>query len=122
MQILQNQGLRSAIRDNTLIDPLIQNLAELKLAQKLEGVLPQDLSLDLEQLSQKLSMLIASSQMQLPQISIPDISFAEKLPRPGLELQQQGLRPKHPVFIVPGFVTSGLDLWQTLPCAAHQQR
>ncbi len=28
-----------------------------------------------------------------------------------------GYRPKHPIVIVPGFVTSGLELWHGKPCA-----
>ena len=37
--------------------------------------------------------------------------------RPGLELAKKGYKPKYPVIIVPGFVTSGLVLWQGKPCA-----
>ena len=37
--------------------------------------------------------------------------------RPGRELKEQGYEPKFPVVIVPGFVTSGLQLWQGQPCA-----
>lgn len=28
-----------------------------------------------------------------------------------------GYKPKHPIVIVPGFVTSGLELWHGKPCA-----
>lgn len=45
-----------------------------------------------------------------------------QFPRPGLDLRSQGLKPKHPILIVPGFVTSGLELWETLPCASQQKR
>ena len=38
-------------------------------------------------------------------------------PRPGIELREQGLRPKLPVIIVPGFITSSLELWAGHPCA-----
>ncbi|KAL0043739.1 hypothetical protein WJX82_004801 [Trebouxia sp. C0006] len=37
--------------------------------------------------------------------------------RPGKVLLDEGLRPKHPVVVVPGFVTSGLELWQGHKCA-----
>ncbi|KAK9805752.1 hypothetical protein WJX73_005728 [Symbiochloris irregularis] len=37
--------------------------------------------------------------------------------RPGRVLYEEGLRPKHPVIVVPGFVTSGLVLWEGKPCA-----
>ena len=39
--------------------------------------------------------------------------------RPGRVLHEEGLRPKYPVIIVPGFVTSGLELWQGKPCATR---
>lgn len=32
-------------------------------------------------------------------------------------VEQHNLKAKHPVFLVPGFVTSGLELWQGHPCA-----
>ena len=37
--------------------------------------------------------------------------------RPGYLLAQQGARAKYPVVMVPGFVTSGLELWQGKKCA-----
>ncbi|WIA16398.1 hypothetical protein OEZ85_013090 [Tetradesmus obliquus] len=38
-------------------------------------------------------------------------------PRPGQMAAKQGLKAHHPVVIVPGFVTSGLELWQGEECA-----
>ena len=35
----------------------------------------------------------------------------------GIRLREQGLRPKYPFVIVPGFVTSGLELWRGEECA-----
>ena len=35
----------------------------------------------------------------------------------GQMLRQEGLRPKYPFIIVPGFVTSGLELWHGEECA-----
>lgn len=37
-------------------------------------------------------------------------------------LTVQGFKPKHPIIIVPGFVTSGLELWHGKPCAAKYFR
>ena len=34
----------------------------------------------------------------------------------------QGFKPKHPIIIVPGFVTSGLELWVGKKCAAKYFR
>ena len=35
----------------------------------------------------------------------------------GDHMAAQGARAKHPVFLIPGFVTSGLELWDGLACA-----
>ena len=39
------------------------------------------------------------------------------LPRPGMLLAEEGAQAKHPVFLVPGFITTGLELWQGEECA-----
>ncbi|KAF9615026.1 hypothetical protein IFM89_021597 [Coptis chinensis] len=36
---------------------------------------------------------------------------------PGVKLQKEGLRAKHPVVFVPGIVTGGLELWEGHQCA-----
>ncbi|KAK1550554.1 hypothetical protein Q3G72_020927 [Acer saccharum] len=36
---------------------------------------------------------------------------------PGLKLQKEGLRAKHPVVFVPGIVTGGLELWEGHHCS-----
>lgn len=36
---------------------------------------------------------------------------------PGVKLQKEGLRVKHPVVFVPGIVTGGLELWEGHQCA-----
>ena len=38
--------------------------------------------------------------------------------RPGAVAARQGARPHHPVILIPGFVTSSLELWSGPPCAA----
>eukprot|EP00879_Flechtneria_rotunda_P012648 GHRR01013206.1.p1 GENE.GHRR01013206.1~~GHRR01013206.1.p1 ORF type:complete len:750 (+),score=225.44 GHRR01013206.1:937-3186(+) len=38
-------------------------------------------------------------------------------PRPGQVAAKKGLKVHHPVVIIPGFVTSGLELWQGEECA-----
>ncbi|KAK9918842.1 hypothetical protein WJX75_007445 [Coccomyxa subellipsoidea] len=55
-------------------------------------------------------------------ITLPDVFQSEEAPRPGRELAQKGWKPKHPIIIVPGFVTSGLELWAGKPCAARYFR
>lgn len=36
--------------------------------------------------------------------------------RVGLHMQRKGLRAKYPVILVPGFVTSGLEMWASHDC------
>ncbi|KAL3919931.1 MAG: hypothetical protein SGILL_003508, partial [Bacillariaceae sp.] len=36
----------------------------------------------------------------------------------GEKMKHQGAKPKHPVFMVPGFVTAGLELWEGDECAS----
>lgn len=36
---------------------------------------------------------------------------------PGLRLKDEGLTALHPVVLVPGIVTGGLELWEGKPCA-----
>ena len=42
--------------------------------------------------------------------------------RPGFQLAQQGARAKYPLLIVPGFVTSGLEVWGGKECARKHFR
>eukprot|EP00882_Tetradesmus_deserticola_P005236 GHRQ01005513.1.p1 GENE.GHRQ01005513.1~~GHRQ01005513.1.p1 ORF type:complete len:320 (+),score=124.15 GHRQ01005513.1:183-1142(+) len=43
--------------------------------------------------------------------------IGEEGPRPGQVAAKKGMKAHHPVVIVPGFVTSGLELWQGEECA-----
>lgn len=99
-------------------------MPDLNLAQRLYDGMPggPDLSaLGLAHLGQTIGDSLSS--LSLPShMSVRELLPSMELPRPGLKLRQAGLRPYHPVIIIPGFVTSGLELWQTLPCAAHQRR
>lgn len=36
---------------------------------------------------------------------------------PGTRLRREGVSPLHPVVMVPGIVTGGLELWEGRPCA-----
>lgn len=36
---------------------------------------------------------------------------------PGTRLRREGLTPLHPVVLVPGIVTGGLELWEGKPCS-----
>lgn len=42
--------------------------------------------------------------------------------RPGERLSAFGLRAHHPIVIVPGIISTGLELWQTKPCADGRLR
>ncbi|KAL5973586.1 hypothetical protein ACLOJK_030239 [Asimina triloba] len=46
--------------------------------------------------------------------ALPGYHFPEP---PGSKLRREGLRPLHPVVLVPGIVTGGLELWEGRPCA-----
>ena len=43
-------------------------------------------------------------------------AYSREPDRPGLQLAKSGLRAKYPVILIPGFVTSGLELWNGLDC------
>ena len=68
---------------------------------------------------QRLELLnINVTQFELPHgVRLPAVFRQDNPPRPGRELRKRGLAPKHPVIIVPGFVTSGLELWHGVECA-----
>ena len=40
-------------------------------------------------------------------------------PSPGAQARAAGRKPHHPVVIVPGFISSGLELWEGLDCGRH---
>eukprot|EP00798_Chlamydomonas_sp_ICE-L_P013787 gene13787-19696_t len=48
-----------------------------------------------------------------------DTMASERL---GATLRERGLRPKHPVVIIPGFIASGLELWMGQSCANKRTR
>ena len=69
------------------------------------------------------AMNINVTQLELPHgVRLPAVFRQDNPPRPGRELRQRGLAPKHPVIIVPGFVTSGLELWHGVACATKYFR
>lgn len=39
----------------------------------------------------------------------------ENVETPSQKLIKEGLKPKHPVVMIPGFITSGLDVWKSTP-------
>jgi len=41
----------------------------------------------------------------------------EVVDSPGLRMKNEGVRALHPVVLVPGIVTAGLELWEGRPCA-----
>lgn len=44
---------------------------------------------------------------------------AEDHERPGFRLAKEGAHAKYPIIMIPGFVTSGLELWEGHECAKH---
>ena len=53
--------------------------------------------------------------------SIPTTN-TDPVNRPGYVLAEQGAKAKHPVVLVPGFITSGLELWAGEECAKKHYR
>jgi Lecithin:cholesterol acyltransferase len=75
---------------------------------------------------------LASTTLDPSELTMPAIltnikdgisSFAHTVtthdPRPGELLFEMGARPHHPVILVPGVVTTGLEVWQSKPCANY---
>ncbi|KAK9127624.1 hypothetical protein Syun_016421 [Stephania yunnanensis] len=56
-----------------------------------------------------LLLLYHSVPLTLPGLQVPE--------SPGLKLKNRGLSALHPVVLVPGIVTGGLELWEGRPCA-----
>nr|ANH71127.1 phospholipid: diacylglycerol acyltransferase [Lobosphaera incisa]ANH79231.1 phospholipid:diacylglycerol acyltransferase [Lobosphaera incisa] len=50
-------------------------------------------------------------------IKLPAFLTSNDTVRPGLELLKEGYEPHYPIVIIPGFITSGLELWKGLHCA-----
>lgn len=66
------------------------------------------------------TMSLAEVAGMLPAFSLPNISLPklpDSAPQAGLKLSKMGVKKKHPLILVPGFVTSGLELWEGQPCA-----
>ncbi|KAJ6985989.1 putative phospholipid:diacylglycerol acyltransferase 2 [Populus alba] len=56
-----------------------------------------------------LLVLFHCSPVTLPGFHVPE--------SPGIRLKHEGLTALHPVVLVPGIVTGGLELWEGKPCA-----
>eukprot|EP01012_Entosiphon_sulcatum_P021219 TRINITY_DN25998_c0_g1_i1.p1 TRINITY_DN25998_c0_g1~~TRINITY_DN25998_c0_g1_i1.p1 ORF type:complete len:696 (-),score=87.29 TRINITY_DN25998_c0_g1_i1:38-2125(-) len=60
-------------------------------------------------------------QFRLADLSdyFPKISWSlfSSVERPGIVMAAQGMTAKHPIVLIPGFVTTGLELWQGDACA-----
>ena len=60
-----------------------------------------------------------STLHSLNELPALNTSALSSVPLPGQLAYARGRRPKHPVVIVPGFVSSGLELWEGLRCGKH---
>lgn len=66
-----------------------------------------------------------NSSMHLLNGNVPALNYTsfgnarKESPSPGALAKKEGRTPKHPVVIVPGFVSSGLELWEGLTCGKH---
>lgn len=49
--------------------------------------------------------------------SVPVPAMLQAPESPGTRLSREGLKAHHPVVLVPGIITGGLELWEGRPCA-----
>eukprot|EP00467_Chlorarachnion_reptans_P019151 CAMPEP_0114524524 /NCGR_PEP_ID=MMETSP0109-20121206/21905_1 /TAXON_ID=29199 /ORGANISM="Chlorarachnion reptans, Strain CCCM449" /LENGTH=654 /DNA_ID=CAMNT_0001705981 /DNA_START=200 /DNA_END=2168 /DNA_ORIENTATION=- len=91
------------------------------LTRTIATTMPESLRFNLSEVQRRVSAM-----EQLVDF-MPSISFntervysSDKLP--GLNLANEGLRAKHPVIMIPGVITTGLELWRGQPCAAKYFR
>lgn len=49
--------------------------------------------------------------------SVPVPAMLQAPESPGTRLSREGVKAHHPVVLVPGIVTGGLELWEGRPCA-----
>ena len=56
---------------------------------------------------------------ELPALNTSALTGPAWGPSPGQVVTERGRRPHHPVVIVPGFISSGLELWEGLKCGKH---
>eukprot|EP01018_Ginkgo_biloba_P018028 Gb_39375 [translate_table: standard] len=49
--------------------------------------------------------------------SLPQYITGPYVDPPGIKLKKEGLKAYHPIILVPGIVTGGLELWEGRPCA-----
>mmetsp|Transcript_8042 Transcript_8042/g.12284 ORF Transcript_8042/g.12284 Transcript_8042/m.12284 type:complete len:722 (+) Transcript_8042:464-2629(+) len=54
--------------------------------------------------------------------SIAATYLTQERQRPGFQLAQQGAKANYPIVMVPGFITSGLELWEGHECARKHFR
>jgi len=66
-----------------------------------------------------LDELVGELTVKLPNVTAISsrLGSSESRLRPGQVAARKGLRAHHPVMLIPGFVTSGLELWSGQPCA-----
>ena len=75
-----------------------------------------------QELMQKATGVNFENTFRFINASIPSGSNVDANLRPGYLLSQQGSKAKYPVVLVPGFITSGLELWQGEECAKRHFR
>ena len=97
-----------------IVSSLIQILIFFSIRnEQIQQQLPSIVQLQLQQLEQGLN----DSWFRFNQ-TLPKSYITQERLRPGFQLgKEKGVKGKYPVVMVPGFVTSGLEVWQGKECA-----
>lgn len=96
-------------------------LVALILVLRQGGVLTSDFKLN-EDIVQDAQRVLEENILSKINQSIPLAYWKEAEKRPGYHLAQQGAKAHFPVVLLPGFVTSGLEVWGGQDCARKHFR
>eukprot|EP00557_Chaetoceros_sp_GSL56_P004278 CAMPEP_0176493536 /NCGR_PEP_ID=MMETSP0200_2-20121128/9601_1 /TAXON_ID=947934 /ORGANISM="Chaetoceros sp., Strain GSL56" /LENGTH=814 /DNA_ID=CAMNT_0017891205 /DNA_START=12 /DNA_END=2453 /DNA_ORIENTATION=+ len=76
----------------------------------------------IHEIMQKTTGMNFENTLRFINASIPIGTAPDPKLRPGYTLSQEGATAKYPVVLIPGFITSGLELWQGEDCAKRHFR
>jgi len=87
-----------------------------------EGIISEN-EVNFKRLSSELGDILSQGWQTLVFLPLTgNFATQDNEPKPGQddpvkELVEEGWTPKHPIYLIPGFTTNGLTLWQGRPCA-----
>ena len=87
------------------------------------GYVEQDLNqLVAETIVPQLQQQLEQNMMRINESRISMGYIMQERQRPGFQLAKEGAKAKYPVVMIPGFVTSGLEVWKGKECARNYFR